>query len=91
MIALFLDREFNPSRKYLEVPIREKLDSRNIWHIQYTCMTEKMKFNETPHIFASLNLTAHNYMLIEFDTNLNATSISTTSRHDYVHLTSISF
>ena len=35
MIALLLDREFNHSRKCLEVPIREKLDSRNIWRIQY--------------------------------------------------------
>ena len=35
MIALLLDREFNQSRKCLEVPIREKLDSRNIWRIQY--------------------------------------------------------
>ena len=33
-IAL-LDREFNHSRKCLKVPIREKLDSRNIWRIQY--------------------------------------------------------
>ena len=33
-IAL-LDREFNYSRKCLKVPIREKLDSRNIWRIQY--------------------------------------------------------
>ena len=32
-IAL-LDREFNHSRKCLKVPIREKLDSRNIWRIQ---------------------------------------------------------
>ena len=31
-----LDRKFNYSRKCLEVPIREKLDSRNIWRIQYT-------------------------------------------------------
>ena len=30
-IALLLDREFTHSRKCLEVPIREKLDSRNIW------------------------------------------------------------
>ena len=36
MIALLLDREFNHSRKCLEVPIREKLDSRNIWRIQYS-------------------------------------------------------
>ena len=28
--VLLLDREFNHSRKCLEVPIREKLDSRNI-------------------------------------------------------------
>ena len=35
MIALLLDREFNHSRKCLEVPICEKLDSRNIWRIQY--------------------------------------------------------
>ena len=34
MIALLLDREFNHSRKCLEVQIREKLDSRNIWRIQ---------------------------------------------------------
>ena len=34
-IALLLDREFTHSRKCLEVPIREKLDSRNIWRIQY--------------------------------------------------------
>ena len=33
-IAL-LDREFNHSRKCLKVPIHEKLDSRNIWRIQY--------------------------------------------------------
>ena len=33
--ALLLDREFNHSRKCLEVPIRKKLDSRNIWRIQY--------------------------------------------------------
>ena len=33
-IALLLDREFTHSRKCLEVPIREKLDSRNIWRIQ---------------------------------------------------------
>ena len=32
-IAL-LDRELNHSRKCLKVLIREKLDSRNIWHIQ---------------------------------------------------------
>ena len=36
-IAL-LDREFNHSRKCLKVPIREKLDSRNIWRIQYSCI-----------------------------------------------------
>ena len=36
MIALLLDREFNHSRKCLEVQIREKLDSRNIWRIQYS-------------------------------------------------------
>ena len=46
MTAL-LDREFNHSRKCLEVPIREKLDSRNIWRIQYTpmcisCNSEKI-------------------------------------------------
>ena len=35
MIALLLDREFNHSRKCLEVPIRKKLDSQNIWRIQY--------------------------------------------------------
>ena len=34
-IALLLDREFNHSQKCLEVPIPEKLDSRNIWCIQY--------------------------------------------------------
>ena len=34
-IALLLDREFNHSQKCLEVPIREKLDSQNIWRIQY--------------------------------------------------------
>ena len=34
MIAFLLDREFNHSRKCLEVQIREKLDSRNIWRIQ---------------------------------------------------------
>ena len=28
--VLLLDREFNHSRKCLEVPIRKKLDSRNI-------------------------------------------------------------
>ena len=28
--VLLIDREFNHSRKCLEVPIREKLDSRNI-------------------------------------------------------------
>ena len=33
-IALLLDREFTHSRKCLEVRIREKLDSRNIWRIQ---------------------------------------------------------
>ena len=33
-IVLLLDREFNLSQKHLEVPIREKLDSRNIWRIQ---------------------------------------------------------
>ena len=33
-IAL-VDREFNHSRKCLKVPIHEKLDSRNIWRIQY--------------------------------------------------------
>ena len=33
-IAL-LDRELNHSRKCLKVLIREKLDSRNIWRIQY--------------------------------------------------------
>ena len=33
-IAL-LDHEFNHSRKCLKVPIREKLDLRNIWRIQY--------------------------------------------------------
>ena len=33
-IALLLDREFGHSRKCLEVQIREKLDSRNIWRIQ---------------------------------------------------------
>ena len=30
---VLLDREFTHSRKCLEVPIREKLDSRNIWRI----------------------------------------------------------
>ena len=35
MIALLLDREFNHSQKCLEVLIREKFDSRNIWRIQY--------------------------------------------------------
>ena len=39
MIALLLDREFNHSRKCLEVAIREKLDSRNIWRIQYITIT----------------------------------------------------
>ena len=39
-IAL-LDREFNHSRKCLKVPIREKLDSRNIWRIQYLIMIMK--------------------------------------------------
>ena len=33
-IAL-LDREFNHLRKCLKFPIREKLDSQNIWRIQY--------------------------------------------------------
>ena len=33
-IAL-LDRELNHSRKCLKFPIRKKLDSRNIWRIQY--------------------------------------------------------
>ena len=37
-IVLLLDREFNHSRKCLEVPICEKLDSQNIWHIQYTIL-----------------------------------------------------
>ena len=35
-IALLLNRKFTHSRKCLEVPIREKLDSRNIWRIQYS-------------------------------------------------------
>ena len=35
IIALLLDREFNHSRKCLAVPIHEKLDSQNIWRIQY--------------------------------------------------------
>ena len=35
VIAPFLDREFNHSRKCLEVPILENLDSRYIWRIQY--------------------------------------------------------
>ena len=34
--ALLLDRESNHLRKCLEVPIREKLDSQNIWRIQYS-------------------------------------------------------
>ena len=33
MIALLLDREFNHSRKCLEVPIRKKLDWRNIYGV----------------------------------------------------------
>ena len=37
-IAL-LDREFNHSRKCLRVPIREKLDSQNIWRIQYSVLS----------------------------------------------------
>ena len=37
-IALLLDCEFNHSRKCLEVPIREKFDSQNIWRIQYTIL-----------------------------------------------------
>ena len=41
-IAL-LDREFNHSRKCLKVPIREKLDSRNICRIQYTIEFIKYK------------------------------------------------
>ena len=36
VIALLLDREFNHSRKCLEVPIREKLDSQNILHNLYS-------------------------------------------------------
>ena len=42
-IAL-LDREFNHSRKCLKVPIREKLDSRNIWRIQYAVFAFKPFF-----------------------------------------------
>ena len=46
-IAL-LDREFNHSRKCLKVPIREKLDSRNIWRIQYLilggCLSSEQLF-----------------------------------------------
>ena len=34
-IALLLNHEFNHLRKCLEVPIREILDSQNIWRIQY--------------------------------------------------------
>ena len=46
-IALLLDREFNHSRKCLEVPICEKFDSRNIWRIQYTCV-QYLKLYEIP-------------------------------------------
>ena len=35
-IALLPDREFYHSWKCLEFPIREKLDSQNIWRIQYS-------------------------------------------------------
>ena len=41
VIAPLLDCEFNHSRKCLEVPIREKLDSWNIWRIQYLWSTFK--------------------------------------------------
>ena len=44
LIALLLDREFNRSRKCLEVPIREKLDSRNIRRIQYFILIDHMNF-----------------------------------------------
>ena len=44
LIALLLDREFNRSRKCLEVPIRKKLDSRNIRRIQYFILIDHMNF-----------------------------------------------
>ena len=35
-----LDRELNHSRKCLKILIREKLDSRNIWRIQYSLVLQ---------------------------------------------------
>ena len=49
MIALLLDREFNHSRKCLEVPIREKLDSRNI--MAYVVFDTSMKYEAPKPVF----------------------------------------
>ena len=56
-IAL-LDREFNHSRKCLKVPIREKLDSRNIWRIQYTHNTQHWC-----HVHSACWLHAYNFQI----------------------------
>ena len=84
-IAL-LDREFNHSRKCLKVPIREKLDSRNIWHIQYClnlCFCIDITIQETyvdclasapmtnAILFLSLSLIHYPYPTVNQTTNLN--------------------
>ena len=52
VIAPLLDREFNHSRKCLEVPIREKLDSQNVLLIQYGTLFS-VPFHIDVHVVAN--------------------------------------